>query len=758
MKTAGGRKKSPPPPSRIRYKDFVQHLPLGVYRTTPEGRIVEANHVLARILGFNTIEELKAINAADLYVDPEARLRHIRSADRAGTHIAEFELKRRSGRALWVRDFIRAVKPARGAVRFYDGALEDISERRRILDALRTSEANHRAFIEGLPDMMFIMNRDGTILDYKFERPDMLAVPPEVFLGRKPFGFMPPEIARLAEKRVREALQTMSVQQFEFAMPGPSGGKIQYLEGYLKALDDRQLVLFLRDVTERKKAEKIKAAAFKISEAAISAKSLDGLFRSIHGIIGDLLPARNFYIALYDHKSGILSFPYFVDEYDETPAPRRMKRGLTEYVLRTGQPLLASAAALRELEEKGEIEPIGTDSVDWLGAPLLLDDRVIGVLTVQSYESGVRYGEEEKDILRFVSDQVAMVIRRKQDEEALQERERFLTSVFESLQDGISVLDRDMRILRVNRVMEQRHGQALPLEGKKCYEAYRGRDRACEVCPTRTTLETGKAANAAVPLAEPGDKTGRWIDLFSYPLVDQRSGQVIGVIENVRDITDRMKSDEALKASLQEKEVLLREIHHRVKNNLQVISSLLNLQARHLGGDALKEAFRASQRRIRSMALVHEKLYMAKNLSRIEFGEYLRSLTSQLAEAYHLDPSLVRLRVAAEEIFLNINTAVPCGLIVSELVSNAARHAFPDGRKGEIEISLRQEEGGRYRLAVRDDGIGMPASVDLRSIDTFGLQIVLILVSQLDGEIELDRERGTEFRILFKEITYKISL
>jgi two-component sensor histidine kinase len=396
------------------------------------------------------------------------------------------------------------------------------------------------------------------------------------------------------------------------------------LEEQQFAVSIGDLVSLTLETLERQRMEKVKNSIFQISEAAISSESLDELFRSIHRIIGELMPAKNFYISLYDPLSAILSFPYFVDEFDPTPSPKPLGKGLTEYVLRRGEPLLASPEIFEGLVREGEVESIGAPSIDWLGVPLKIEGKNIGVLVVQSYTEGVRYGEEGKNILRFVSDQVAMVIHRKQ-------------------------------------------------------------------------------------------------------------------------------AEEALRVSLREKEVLLREIHHRVKNNMQVISSLLNLQARHILDPAVLAMFQESQRRIRAMALVHEKLYLSKDLSSIEFSEYLESLTLHLSNFFQVDPHLIRLKMKVEKIFMNISTAIPCGLIVNELVSNSLKHAFPEGRGGELRIELRRTGAHKFLLIVGDSGIGFPAGLDFRSTDTLGMQIVTMLVDQLDGHIELDRQNGTSFRIAFEE-------
>ncbi len=246
-----------------------------------------------------------------------------------------------------------------------------------------------------------------------------------------------------------------------------------------------------------------------------------------------------------------------------------------------------------------------------------------------------------------------------------------------------------------------------------------------------------------------------WIDLYSFPLLDRETGLMKGVIEYVRDVTEQRRAERALKDSLREKEVLLREIHHRVKNNMQIISSLLSLQSRDSRDPKIIETFLDSQRRIRSMALVHERLYQSSDLSRIEFSSYLRSLAVHLFDSFRLDPSRIRSRVEAKEVFLNINTAIPCGLICNELLSNSFKHAFPGNRRGEVVIRLHREEEGRFVLEVRDDGVGFPKEFDWKTSATLGMQIVSMLAAQLEGSIELLEDRGTAFRVSFKEIVSK---
>ncbi len=212
---------------------------------------------------------------------------------------------------------------------------------------------------------------------------------------------------------------------------------------------------------------------------------------------------------------------------------------------------------------------------------------------------------------------------------------------------------------------------------------------------------------------------------------------------------ERRRAEDQIKASLKEKEVLLKEIHHRVKNNLQIISSLLNIQSRYIDDRRALELFRESQERIRSIALIHERLYQSRDLAEIDFADYLQSLSANLFRSYGVKSNAVKLKVEVDGTRLNIDTAIPIGLIVNELLSNSLKHAFPSGRKGEIRIHLAANGDSRSMLIVSDNGIGLPDDLDFRNSRSLGLQLVNMLVQQLDGTIELDRTNGTAFKIVF---------
>jgi two-component sensor histidine kinase len=218
------------------------------------------------------------------------------------------------------------------------------------------------------------------------------------------------------------------------------------------------------------------------------------------------------------------------------------------------------------------------------------------------------------------------------------------------------------------------------------------------------------------------------------------------------ELVERQRAEEQIKASLKEKEVLLKEIHHRVKNNLQIISSLLKLQSSYIKDKQALEMFKDSQSRIRSMALIHEKLYQSQNLSKINFAEYIHDLTMHLLRSYSTNSQQIHLRLTNNEIWLSIDTAVPCGLIINELVSNSLKHAFPiANQEGEIHVDLYASPDHKFTLIVSDNGIGFPQALDFQNTESLGLELVCTLTEQLEGTIELDDRRGTTFKIMFAE-------
>ena len=272
----------------------------------------------------------------------------------------------------------------------------------------------------------------------------------------------------------------------------------------------------------------------------------------------------------------------------------------------------------------------------------------------------------------------------------------------------------------------------------------------------------------------------RWVD--ERTVIQRSSTGEVHLQGIILDITEHKKAEDAL---LQMEEIRKKEIHHRIKNNLQVISTLLYLESGNFTDENVIEAFRDSQHRVKSMALVHEKLYQSEDMVSVDFADYIKNLSNYLFQSYSLDNAKVSLKLDVEKVFLGMDTAVPLGIIINELVSNSLKHAFPEGKTGRVSICLKREENEKSRrtfpgadcdrsiekgdankvkagnsaewfsLVVGDNGTGFPEGIDFRETDSLGLQLVTNLVEQIEGSIELDTGRGTEFRIRFKELKSK---
>lgn len=219
------------------------------------------------------------------------------------------------------------------------------------------------------------------------------------------------------------------------------------------------------------------------------------------------------------------------------------------------------------------------------------------------------------------------------------------------------------------------------------------------------------------------------------------------LLENAR--AGLILSGQQIRGALREKEVLLQEVHHRVRNNLQVVSSLIRMQIRKLSDTGSRIALAECQNRVLAIALIHEKLYQSRDYSNVPFSDYARSLASSIFHATGVSPGNVELSLHFEDISLAVDKAIPCGLILNELISNALKHAFANDRRGKLRIELRRAGAGELDLVVGDDGMGMDAGFDPAKSDSLGMQLVTTLVEQLDGQLQIIHEAGTTFRIRF---------
>jgi PAS domain S-box-containing protein len=357
------------------------------------------------------------------------------------------------------------------------------------------------------------------------------------------------------------------------------------------------------------------------------------------------------------------------------------------------------------------------------------------------------------------------------------ERELFRLAI-EAAPNGMLLMDRSGAIVLVNAQVEKVFGYPRQeLLGKQIEELVPHRLRSGHAGFRRTFFDEPKtrvmgAGRDLFGLRSDGTEVP--VEIGLNPL---QTSEGDFVLASVVDITERKRSDReregllsqlrtlnveleqrvkdrtsALSATLREREVLLQEIHHRVKNNLQVISSLINMQLREFTGDEgarERKALEECQGRVQAIALVHEKLYRTESFANIKFSGYAKSLAASVFEATRISPSTVALNLVVEDIDLAVDKALPCGLILNELISNALKHGFPNGRRGVIRVELRRSDRASACLVVADDGVGMAAGLDLDKSKSIGMRLVSMLTRQLQGKLDLTREPGLTVRITF---------
>ena len=359
------------------------------------------------------------------------------------------------------------------------------------------------------------------------------------------------------------------------------------------------------------------------------------------------------------------------------------------------------------------------------------------------------------DIFRsfiFISVGIVVVILSEEIEQKdikLRESQEKFRSVADSAVDGIITTDNNGKIVLFNPSLENMFGYGIDeIKGKHVTILMPDRYKKQFVNKLEKFKSTGRhefdrKTYESIGLKKDGTEFPFEISIATWGSKENKFTTSI-----IRDVTERQRNEKKLQNSLNEKEMLLKEIHHRVKNNLMIISSLLNLQSRYIKDEESKNIFKESQNRARSMALIHERLYQSTDLKRIDFGDYIRTLSYDLYDTYVMDKTLISLNVDVGDIMLDIDISIPLGLIINELVTNCLKHAFLLDESGKINIKF-QTLDNKYQLEVKDDGIGFPQDIDYKNTDSLGLRLVTSLTEQIDGEIELNNISGTSFKITF---------
>jgi len=660
-------------------------------------------------------------------------------------------------------------------------AVRDISANTAVEDALRESEERFRLFSEASFEGIAI-SESGRLVDGNARLASMLGYELHEMIGMEIADLVVQEHAALLRKQFREG----ATGRHEYLARRKDGATLRVeVEARVFPYRGRALRLTaVRDVSEQRRSERIQRATYAISEAALTAPTLQELFAAIHRIVGELMPARNLYFALYDARTDLITFPYFVDEFDEPPAPAHPGKGLTEYVLRTGQPLLATPEVSRELERRGEVEVIGAPSVDWLGAPLVAGGRPMGVLVVQTYTEGLRYGEVELRILRFVSTQVAMAIERKRVEDAVRESEAFHRQAIENA-DGVPfhlVFGPAVgtgRYQNVGAGIEHLLGvPAADFTEQRFYELVQENfplspDTPADPVELRRRYIAGEIPRyrADVRIRTPAGEQ-KWIRDSSLPLRDEKTGRIVGALGILLDITEHKRLEEQLRQAQKMEAVgrLAGGVAHDFNNLLTAIGGYSDLLLADLevADPRRSDVVEIKKATDRAAALTRQLLAFSRrqvlqptvlDLNAVVTGaeKLLRRLIGEdILLVTRLDPALGAVRADAgqvEQVVMNLavnaRDAMRRGGTLTIETTNVVVGA--EGRPGE-KASI--PPGPYVELRVADTGTGMDAETQRRLFEPFfttrekgegtglGLATVYGIVKQSGGFIWVDSAPG----------------
>jgi PAS domain S-box-containing protein len=661
-------------------------------------------------------------------------------------------------------------------------AIKKAKERQTIREtqeALRESEEKFRTLVERANDGITII-RDTIVRYVNPCLAEMWGGTVDEIIGTPFVDYVhPDDRAKVVERYKRRMAGEDVIPIYEAVLRRKDGSKVYAeLNTGITTYEGRPAnLVIVRDITERKQAEEALSYSKdklqilqQITATVHSTLEKEKVFNQIaDGIVYSLGYTAALITLLNDEKNcfevqtfstqkrlvtqidKVLGFPLKKFSFSAASVPNdaigtvlKGKMVVTKNLAEIAYPLISKRACSIIQALRG--------SKNYIVAPLRITDEVVGGLMISSEREEITAEELQLvETFAYAASQAitnaSLHMETKRAADALRESEEKYRELVENLNDVIYMLDIDGIVTYISPVVEAVTGFSLKEVVGRPFTDFVYEEDLPLIMNRFQEVMSGHLEPTEYRLI---DKSGqiRWVRSSSRPIVEDN--RVIGLRGIFLDITARKQAEEKIKASLREKEVLLKEVHHRVKNNMQVISSMLSLQSHHTTDKASRMMFQESQNRIRAMALIHEKLYTSEDLAHIDIAGYIHSLTHQLITSYRTTASRVNMDIAVTDIFLTITTAIPCGLIINELVTNALKHAFPHQRDGTITVSMTPSTNDHLILTVSDTGIGFPEGIDFRNTTTLGMQLVTSLVEQLEGTITLDRSEGTRFRIEFR--------
>lgn len=726
--------------------------------TDDTDKIKEFNRAAESTFGY-TKQEVQGLNPEILYANKADFNKTRKELENKGFFTGEIQNRRKTGEVF--TSFLSAtiLKDKEGKIIGTMGVSRDITDIKLAELELIESEERYRDLFENASDLIQSVNTKGDIVYVNNAWKKTLGYTDAEVMGKTIFDLLHPDgknhcinfFSNLVKSKTNEAIKTtidlMHKNGSKIIVEGSVGCKFN-AEG--KIVSTRGI---FRNITDEKWLKTRQEVYNNVSKIIAEKASADDIYEAIRVELNQIMNTDVFVIS-YALAPNIISFPYYydVEKGGKCHNPTRTnKKGINEYFLKQKKPAILKRKNLDDLIKQGKYELLGTKCKVFLGVPLKVKNKVIGVLSVQSYKNENEFDDKSLEILDFISGAIGLTIQKKQDELLLFEQTSKLKSIIENSSHLFWTYDKNVGLTSFNQnysdAVFDLYGFRPKLEPNTMN---RVDEKSLQPFWDKKYEDAFNGKNVEF-ITERINKNGTRIirEVFLNPIFDE-DNKVILVSGIAHDITDKQIAEEKLKNSLKEKEILLKEVHHRVKNNLQVISSILNLQSSYVNDESTLTILRESQDRIKTMSIIHESLYQANDFSEINFSQYIVSLSKNLVHSYGILDSFIETKFEIDNVSLSLDLSIPCGLIINELVSNALKYAFKGRKKGKLNISLLLNNGV-VTIIVADNGVGIPKDLNIKETNTLGLQLVTTLVEQIDAELKLETTKGTIFTITFKQ-------
>lgn len=679
----------------------------------------------------------------------------------------------------------------------------------KICDSLATeaqllqTTSELQELFQAFPDIYFRLKSDGTILSCHAKEFSDLYLPPEHFLGKQLEEVVPPSVACQFQEAISQLLETNSPVAIEYSLAVPAGEKA--FEARLISIIGHHIVVIIRDISERKKAEiesqnakdeleiRVEERTYELINTNsrlrqeiiereriekelrfrvdfeklittisadfinLAADEIDNGINKALQTIGKFADVDRSYVFLLTDNSEMINSTH---EWCALEIPSRIDDLKDIYVedltlligkLQHGEILQLQDIQNLLLQKTVEKQLFKTQDIKSLIIlPIACSGNLIGFLGFESL-STTSWTENSIFLLKIVAEILGNVLGRKRVEQVLRVSEERYARAISAGKVGVwewNIQTNEVYIDSNLKAMLGYKDEEIANHFSNWLRFVHSEDVGLVKAEINAYLEEliPKYEIEHRMLHKNGDA---YAFLTRGTVIRDEDGLPAFMAGSSTDITVRKQVENKLKSSLKEKEVLLKEIHHRVKNNLQIISSLLRLQSGYIKDKQALEIFKDSQNRVRAMALIHENLYQTNNLEKIEFSEYIRKLTNNLIRCYNI--TSIKINTNIEKLVLKIDTAITCGLIINELISNSMKHAFKNSEEGEIYVEFITLQTGKYSLSVSDNGVGVRENIDSLKKQSLGLELVWNLVEQLEGTIVYSSKIGTSFRITFTD-------